>query len=249
MNQINDETRELILQLLDDTLTLEKQLKYSVPSPSESRAVLIPILRKWINDDNFFHIQKLIEKSKHPLFTINKDDGPTLCEDGYYERWMGLIIFNNIGIATAQVAKKYIKNGEVKASKRSQNATIKAIPQRASIFFDQKIMFWKNNFYTRRNFIKWHANKLGGVHYDFERKTDEAHINEIKNTFGFEVKGNNYQMLVGNDIEIARADIQRRQYIYDTTELVAIDTARIFMEGINKAKSDILALLSLPNAA
>jgi hypothetical protein len=51
-----------------------------------------------------------------------------------------------------------------------------------------------------------HANALGGVLFDFCKQDDEAHIKEIKNYFGFEVKGNNSQMLMGDSIAQGRAD-------------------------------------------
>ena len=240
----NNETRELVLQLLDDIETLEKQFKCGDPSPSESRTVLIPILRKWIIDDNFSSIQKLIDKNMHPSFIIIQNDGLKLCEDGYYEYWIEQLNFNQASISSGRVARKYIKDNKVLAPNRRSQTVIKSIPQKSRIFFNQKIMFWEKIFYTRSDFIKWHANKLGGIHYDFKRKINEGHINAIKNAFGFEVNGNNYQILLGNDIEVGRANIHRRQHIYDTIELVAIDTARVFLEGIDKAKPVILALLS-----
>jgi len=85
-----------------------------------------------------------------------------------------------------------------------------------------------------------HANKLGGVHLDFRRKQDETHINEIKNYFGFEIIGNNHHMLVGDQIDQGRSDPARRQQIYDATELIAIDTGRIFADGINNSKEMFL---------
>lgn len=49
-------------------------------------------------------------------------------------------------------------------------------------------------------------------------------------------------MLVGQDIEIARADPARRDRVYDATELVTLDTARIFAKGIDSVSASFEAL-------
>jgi hypothetical protein len=106
------------------------------------------------------------------------------------------------------------------------------------------MFFWKGNFYTRADVIKWLANKLGGAHLDFRRKGDETHIDELKNYFGFEVAPKTNQMLVGDSIASGRADPSRRPSIYDATELIAMDTARIFAAGIRAADGDVRTLIS-----
>jgi hypothetical protein len=89
-----------------------------------------------------------------------------------------------------------------------------------------------------------HANLLGGVHLDFRRGDDEEHINEIKNYFGFEIKPDTHQMLVGDEIAVARADPARRRNIYDATELVVLDTARIFAIAVRSSQALFQALLA-----
>ena len=108
------------------------------------------------------------------------------------------------------------------------------------------MLFWKGTFYTRLDILKWLANTLGGVHLDLKRTDAEVHIAEIKDSFGFEIKdtGNNYQMLVGKEIEQGRADRLRRPFIYNVTELIAIDTARIFVSGIRNAEEHFLTCLA-----
>ena len=119
--------------------------------------------------------------------------------------------------------------------------------QKASVFFDQRVFFWKGQFYTRADIIKMHANALGGVHFDFRKAQAETHILEIKDYFGFEIKGSNNQMLVGPEISAARADPARRQQVYDATELVAMDTVRIFARGIRESAATFTSLL-VPHA-
>lgn len=69
------------------------------------------------------------------------------------------------------------------------------------------------------------------------------HIDEIKNYFGFELKGSNHQMLVGDEIGVGRANPARRQQIYDATELIAIDTARIYASGVRTSEQAFVDLL------
>ena len=115
----------------------------------------------------------------------------------------------------------------------------------ASVFFTQKDVFLEGagQFYTRHDVLRLHANKLGGVHLDFKRAPDEAHIDEIKNYFGFDSVAHPLQMMRGADIATARSDPNRRPNIYDATELVALDTARIFAKGIKSSASLFKALL------
>jgi hypothetical protein len=157
---------------------------------------------------------------------------------------MELLVFGTLGVSVAQVSKQHLGlDGKTKPHfEKGMNA--QPASQKASTFFDQRMFFWKGTFYTRADVIKMHANALGGVHFNFRRKEDEAHINEIKNYFGFEVKGNNFHMLVGNEIEKGRADPNRRQQIYDATELVAIDTARIFAKGVRASANLFSGLLA-----
>lgn len=165
------------------------------------------------------------------------------CNEGVYEHWMDMVQFRTIGIAIGKIAEKYLgKDGRPNVPLGNNN--IPAMPQRASAFFDQKMFFWKGRFYTRTDVIKMHANALGGVHFDLKRADDEQQIREIKNYFGFEIQGTNNQMLIGNDISVARADPTRRQQVYDATELVAMDTARIFAEGVRASAREFAGLIA-----
>jgi hypothetical protein len=157
---------------------------------------------------------------------------------------MGLVLFGAIGIAIAKVAPEYLGPDGKPTAQLDNGTNSHPAPQKASTFFDQRMFLWKGQFYTRADVIKMHANALGGVHFDFRRTQDEAHINEIKNYFGFEVKGNNNQMLIGDEISVGRADPARRQQIYDATELIAMDTARIFASGIHASKQAFFARLA-----
>jgi len=239
---LTTDDRELIHQLLEDVGILESQFATQIPKPSAARAIFAPILRRWITEGLFYKAQKLILPNR-VRFSITSDvRAIELCNSGSYEHWMGLIVFSNIGIAISQMTSEYLARVD-KDRSQLRNTNAHAELQEAKAFFHQKMFFWKEKFYTREDVIKMQANSLGGVHLDFDKPSVEKHIVEIKNYFGFEVKDKHYQSLIGQDIEHGREDSLRRERIYDATELIAIDTARIFATGIRSSQAGFVALL------
>src|ERR1700686_3032806 len=145
---------------------------------------------------------------------------------------MALIEFDSIGVGTKQISAKYLGPDGKPTIEIDTGYQTTPIGHPAKTFFRQKMFFWKGNFYDRHDVLQMHANILGGVHLDFRRADDQYHIDEIKNYFGFEIKPDTHQMLVCAEIAAARADPTRRQNTYDATELVILDTARIFARGV-----------------
>ncbi len=226
--------RELVLQLLEDAATIESQLAFERPKPSVARATLVPILRRWIADSLFHSAQKLPAGREVRFAIRNHAKAIKLCEDGVYAHWMGMLDFGGIGVGLSQVDTMYLYPDGRSRIELDRTVNERPTPQPARSFFEQKIFFWKREFYTRSDVIKLHANVLGGVHYDpkSRRVNKKEYLHEIPNYFGFEVKGRNYQMLIGEQIAQGRADQDRRPNIYDATELIAMDTARIFSQSI-----------------
>lgn len=233
--------RELIQQLLDDAEILEAPFVGGVPKPSATRAVFSPILRRWVAEGLVHQVQKLMRPEELQFEIFNSGPDVKLCKAGVYEHWMGMVMFDTLGVATGRLTENY-RGPNAKPVRRMDPG--KPVPHRVSDFVDQRIFFWKERFYTRQGIIKMHANMLGGVHLDFKRVDDEAHIKEIKNYFGFEIKGNNCQMLIGAEIERARSDVSRRSQVYDATELIVMDTAKIFARGISASKNALGKLLA-----
>lgn len=240
---ISANERELVQQLLDDVEILRAHFVVGIPKPSATRVVFSPVLRRWIAEGLIHQVQKLIRPETLLFETFNSGPDVKLCKAGIYEHWMGMVLFDTLGISTGRLTEGY-RGPNAKAVHRGNERPDKPIPRRASNFIDQRMFFWKERFYTRQDIIKMHANMLGGVHFDFRRADDEAHIKEIKNYFGFEMKGNNYQMLVGNEIEVARSDVARRAKVYDATELIVMDSARIFAKGVDGSEKLLSKLLS-----
>jgi hypothetical protein len=236
--------RELVHQLLEDMRAIHDQFVAGVPKPSANRTVFAPILRRWIAEGLFFKAQKYLLPLRCTFMVYSDSHNINLCKAGMYEHWMASVMFRGMAISIGLPKTKYLgKNGMPNSEFNSLGPPQEA-GQSASIFFKQKMFFWKEQFYTRSDVIRMHANTLGGVHFDFKKAHAEQHIMEIKNYLGYETRGSNIQMILGEEIINGRSDPSRRQQIYDATELVVMDTARIFANGLRASETALAALLA-----
>jgi hypothetical protein len=236
MNSLPANDRELIQQLLDDTRVLSDTFTIGRPAPALVRTLFAPVLRRWIVEGGFFKAAKLI-RPHEPIFEIMTiPNAVKLCKSGVYEHWMAGFTFDGLYVGAGLLTEPHRSNPPAKVHPVTAS-------HRANAFFTQKMFFWKGQFYTRADIVGMHANRLGGVHLDFRRKPNEAHIDELKNYFGYELLAHKRQMLMGPEIAVARADLTRRNSVYDATELVAIDTANIFAKGILASRSAFTAAL------
>lgn len=240
---ISSNSREMVQQLLEDVDTLDEQFKLGLPQPHKIRAIISPILRRWIVERLFFNAQKLILPNLIEFSFTRSPQSIKQCERGVYEHWMELIELNAMQFSTWLLSKKYSNTNQVPRDSFNNNEKRILLLHKAPKFFEQKIIFLKESFYTRTDIIKMHANLLGGVHLDSKRKNDQIHIDEIKNYCGFEINNTTHQILVGESIVTGRADPKRRPSIYDATELIVMDTARIFVAGIRSSHQYFLNLL------
>lgn len=151
--------RELIQQLLEDIDVIDEQFLGNLPKPPTTRAIFAPILRRWIAESLFFKAQRLILPLQVNFPIVANAHEIKLCEAGIYEHWIGLVYFGKIGVATSRIAKNYIGPDGKPTMPFSNNAEHVGL-QKVSIFFDQKMFFWKGEFYTRADVIKMHANSL-----------------------------------------------------------------------------------------
>ena len=228
---VSDDDRELVSQLLEDAEVIESLCRVGQPMPALVRTTFVPLLRKWIVEDGFFKAAKLILPYQPKFEVMTNPEDVKYCKAGVYNHWMAMIKFGPIGVGSALLSEKYIQQPPA----RTEHVTVF---HPANVLFSQKVFYWKERFYTRKDIIWMHANRLGGVHLDFRRKPNESHINEIKNYFGLEVLPHTHQMLLGKDIETARADPSRREHVYDATELVAIDAALSLARGVLTSRQE-----------
>jgi hypothetical protein len=234
--------KELSMQLLEDVDVLQDHFLTERPKPSNVRAVFVPILRRWIAEGTFHHIQKAILPNKVIFELYSEGFDIKLCKAGIFDYWMGLTEISGIAVSSGLVNEKHREDLKRSPSSNRPHGPTK-FQHPASVFFDQKIFFWDRVFYTRSDVVKFHANALGGVHFNFRRAETEIGLSKLKNLFGYEVVGSNYQMLVGDAIEAARGNIARRPHVYDAIELMSLDTARIFFTAIKNHQNQIRNLI------
>jgi hypothetical protein len=242
---IDAESRELVFQLLDDVGVIEAQFRSGEPKPAVGRTIFVPILRRWTAEGLFYRVQQLILPDRVKFDVYSSEISIAFCKNGYLEEWMEMVIFKGVGVSSARYDQQFIIDDQLIIP---DSTKIDLTPAKRSLrtkqFSKQKVFYWKKQFYTKTDVIKMHANRLGGVHFDFPGD-DERHIDEIKNSHGYEVDDSQIRMLLRDEVYRARTDPARRDRIYDATELVAIDSARTFATAIRKDAERFTSLLAL----
>lgn len=238
--------RELIFQLLEDVALLHEALtERQLPTPQTARALIAPILRRWICEQLFHKVQSRLRPHIVRFGLFEMPNTIAHCEDGDVEHWMTMIDLNGFAFSAVLPNPSLIREDGSSPLSRRLDSTERTL-RPSKMFFEQRMFFWKRNFYKRRDILSIHANQLGGVHLDFRRREDQTHIEELAQYLGFEISGLNYQMLAGEALWTAKADLGRRGRTYDVFELVAIDTARIFVAGVQSSRAIIESLLHSP---
>lgn len=220
---MTDNIKEITLILLEDADTVISHFRNGVPEPKIIRSFFGPILRRWIHEGDYHTIQKEL-KSKNINFKYydssfdSKKSAPI---------WVGNLRFNDICISMSAGGKSF-------------NQGMKGISRKASIFFKQPVCKFFEKTYTRKDIVRFHANELGGAHFEKNKQTKD-----LREHLGFEVDfdSGNIQTLLGADIIKAKQDIARRSQVYDMADIVLQDTALVFAQGILDNKSHIQALI------
>lgn len=236
---LKSEEVEMVLQLLEDVAAIEAANVARFPTAVELRTVFTPILRRWIADGGFFTIQKLLA-SPLTFTTYSHVDDVTACKLGAYKWWMGPVDCGEGLIVKPAVSTRKYAPGELQERKLFE------IAQKAKLFFEQKMFWWKGQFYTREDLIKFAANKLGGVHYDLNRNLSFSHVEEIQNHFAIQYRHELKDIYIVPPGEIAalRTNPEVRSDLYDAIQLCVGDTANIFVRGIQRSADKIRALLN-----
>jgi hypothetical protein len=235
----SDFSEELVHQLLDDVDVLSNTLAGGPhPSPQVTRTTIVPILRRWICDQQFHKIQKLLGQRHIVKFDFWENaSAVSLCERGMLEIWLEMIVIGGFAISPGRAVEG--KTDLVVQQRQPE----KLVGMPSHKFFNQKIAYWENRFYRRCDLLKLYANKRGGVHLDQSRGDGQDVIDELGIFLGFEIDGSNYKMLTNTALADARSDRQRRARSYDIVELVAIDTATTFARSVHRSAGYITDLI------
>lgn len=205
------------------------------PSPQAARAIIAPILRRWISEQLLHRVQRLFGPKMLTFPLLEMPNTVERCSAGLIEHWFTATELGGVAISMSLPKSSVPANlAGLDTSGDGHGGWVRR-PVRA--FFEQKVFFWQGRFYTRAQILSAQANKRGGVHLDFNRAAKDAHVDALPLFFGVEVSGTNYQILVGQDIQLAKLNRARRQNTYDAFDLVAIDSARIFVLGVDEFMS------------
>ncbi|MGO8496833.1 hypothetical protein ACC785_22675 [Rhizobium ruizarguesonis] len=236
-----ENSKVLIHQLLDDVNVLRTLIaENTIPTPEMARVAIVPILRRWICDQQFHLVQRLLGQRIIHFEVWQNKQAEQNCLARRFHHWMEMINVGAFIMSAALPQEQFISHDG--RSKFAMGEASRALwPSHK--FFNQPLIFLNERLYRRRDILAYHANKLGGVHLDFRRNSGEQDVDDIANHFGFEIIEANYKMLIQQDLREAKSDRSRRGRTYDAMELVAIDTARIFAAALAGAQIDLLGLL------
>jgi hypothetical protein len=229
--------RELLFQLIEDVSIITTMVGEGMrPMPFAARAILGPMLRRWLSDGMIHKVQRLLRPTTLEFELRPMNEVVDACQAGKIENWMNYIQFDGVGISSLLPMPEYVGH--------TFGVGPKVADGTAAQFTQQKMLFLGGSFFTRSQILGLHANKRGGVHLDHRRLPDEGHIDEIAVHFGLEVlQDGNRQMHIGETILEAKFDPTRRPLTYDAYELVAIDTARLFSNGVKNILPSVRSLL------
>lgn len=222
--------------LIEDIDTVFDHFRAGRVDQKTIRNVFGPILRRWVNQGDFHHIQKALRPHQFRFEYYVNNSLLRDIERGLIGHWVGEFRFESISLHSSAFKDD---NAKKRASPENKSHLVN---ETASKFFKQKICFIENTFYSRKDVISFHANNLGGAHLRDSQAIKQDGI-RLQQTLGYEAKGNNIQMLIGPEIATAKKDSVRRKNVYDLADLLLLDTTRIFMNGVNKSREELLGLL------
>jgi len=197
---MSDDSSEIVHQLLEDVSVLDQQFLGGLvrPSPEISRTVLSPILRRWICEQTFHRVQRLLGQTHMVRFEVwDEDDAIAHCQKRHFNTWMAMASLGPFIFGMGNARDEFVKpDGTWTFSVRGEKS--KRVRRPSRLFFEQQVFYWKDRLYRRHDIVSFQANKRGGVHYDSRRKDDESNLDDLARSVGFEIVGTHHQMLVGD---------------------------------------------------
>lgn len=233
------ENSERILMLLEDAELLQKGLAEERPNIANVRALAGPILRKWLLDGQINQVNKQMRPDHLSVFYLSNPESEWNAQKGLYSIWVGNFSFNGVcGEMTAGTTPAAER--KLKPSKGARE-----ISGKISKFLSQPVCVIFGRVYSRKEIIRFHANNLGGAHYDPREVENTPAKKRLRDTIGYEVTadGRNIQMRMGPSIIAAKQDPSRRHSIYDLADLVLLDAAHRFSASVLSARDQLHDLL------
>jgi hypothetical protein len=235
----NRQEQELIHLLIDDVDVLsEISGSGAPPSPQVARTTIFPILRRWICEQQFHLVQKILTQKNIVRFEFWENPAAIEdCQQGLIETWIEMVDIGGLVISPTQSVEG---KSDITRSRKIPGAKVRYPSHR---FFTQKVIYWQRRFYRRCDLLKIYANKRGGTHFDQSRKDGEEIVDQLGHFFGLEIDGLNFKMLNQWQLAEARSKRDKRVISYDAIELLAIDTAKIFADAVRVFKPQLVGLV------
>ena len=225
--------------LLEDAETLEKLFNVIRPNIGNIRNTAGPIMRRWFGEEDIRQVQKMLRPNLLRVrYWTNSTELKNL-KKGYYNIWIGNFSFNDISMSwmafSSEKARKRILP-EVGSQK---------VCEPMGAFLRQPVCHILGETFTRKDVVKFHANNLGGAHYDPHGVENTPEKKRLRDTVGYEVDVlGNIKMLLGSEIVEAKKDRDRRAGIYDLADLILLDSAKRFAVSVLSERERLHALIA-----
>ena len=239
MSLTNDDKKRLIELLLEDLVILERDAgnKSVTPEPSIIRAIITPILRRWICDRGLIAIRNDALKSPINFSVYDHEEHINACKNKQLSSWTA-----PLGINEAYISSSHITD---MTNQPVFNSQPRDMTLDVGDFCQQKMVYFYGKFATRADIISFAANKLGGTHNPSENEIKKNDLHKFMEEFALAVSGNNVQIMNKTEfLNITKYKKEDRK-IYDLYFLVTLDTAHRFIDGIKAIQASLLNQLTL----
>ncbi len=228
---------ERILSLLEDADKLNKLLAGAKPDVTNIRALGGVILRKWLLNNEIKRVVDRLQGRELKIEHISNSTAEANLRNGRYGLWVGNFSFNDIVLQVEVPATE----GEARLIKSGCSE------QKLSSFKNfkkQRVCHVLGKTFTRQEVINFHANQLGGAHFDPDKVASRPTLKRLRETVGYEVnETGNIKMRLGSEILVAKKDPSRRQDIYDLADLIVLDAAKRFSSCILNEADQLRSLI------
>ena len=219
---------ELLHQLIETAGVLgENSTPLELTNP-KIRTILSPALRVWSEPNGIFLVQKMLNrkiyfKCREHKLTIRACEGKQLVE------WASPVMLN--GIEMDVWLESETTSNSISPKIDDRNAIVNL---HSGAFFDQKLMYLRGVFLTRKEIINYVANRMGGTHpVPAEEKSDDKKFKEFRRLLGLAENGSSIKILKGSDLDRPRVHQENGTVGGDPFLLYVADAATRFVEGIN----------------
>ena len=149
MHMISADDRELVQQLIEDVNILSGMIGPDRnPTPQAARAIVAPILRRWICEQLFYK-SRLVLPHKVQFAIFEFPVAVDNCRKGTYEHWIGLLSYNGVGISSMLPRKDLIlPDGRTTIPIPRDDGGRAPVARIGKKFFDQPMFYWQRRLYT-----------------------------------------------------------------------------------------------------